>query len=321
MMGCMQRPRYSSPVSARGVVDLSALSSSSSASTRPAGTGPSSGDAAAAGSESAFVLDVTEATFQTDVLDASSQVPVVIDFWADWCQPCKQLSPILERLADEYGGRFVLAKIDADANQMLAAQFGVQGIPAVFAVVGGQGLPLFQGALPETHVRQYLDQLLQLAEREFGMTAPAGAGASARPEPPRDPAFDAAFEALERGDIDGAAQAFRNVLATDPSNADAKGGLAQVELLRRAGELDAATVRANAAAKPDDVPAQLAAADLDMAGGHVADAVDRLVDTVARTAGADRDQARLRLLEYFDMLGPDDPRVVSGRAALTRVLF
>jgi putative thioredoxin len=268
------------------------------------------------------VVDVTEANFAAEVAERSRDVPVVIDFWATWCGPCKQLSPILERLAQSYGGRFVLAKIDVDANQALAAQFGVQGIPAVFAVVAGQLVPLFQGALPEPQVRQYLDQLLTLAQQQFGMAGPPAEGeAGEAPEPPRDPAFEAAYDALEAGDVDGAARAFRNILAAEPANADATAGLAQVELLRRTRGADPSAVRAAAAERPDDLSAQLAAADLDMLGGHVEDAVSRLVETVGRSAGDEREQARLRLLEYFAMLGPEDPRVVSGRAALMRVLF
>src|SRR4029450_8154406 len=108
-------------------------------------------------------VDGPEENFQTEVIDRSLTVPVVLDLWADWCQPCKQLSPILERLANSAGGRWVLAKIDVDANQRLAAAFGVQGIPAVFAVVKGQPLPLFTGALPEANVRQFIDELLRVA--------------------------------------------------------------------------------------------------------------------------------------------------------------
>lgn len=324
----MQQPRFPMP-SSRGVVDLSALrkpAGAPSTSTNgsvgpaaPAGAGGTSG-ASPAGD---LVVEVTEATFAAEVAERSRDVPVVIDFWAEWCGPCKQLSPILERLAQAYGGRFVLAKIDVDANQALAGQFGVQSIPAVFAVLAGQLVPLFQGALPEAQVRDYLDQLLTLAQQQFGMAGPPdGAEAAADlPEPPHDPAFDAAYDALDAGDVDGAARAFQNVLTAEPGNADAKAGLAQVELLQRTRGADPAAVRAAAAERPDDVAAQLVAADVDMLGGHVEDAVARLVETVGRAAGDDREQARVRLLDYFAMLGPDDPRVVSGRAALMRVLF
>ncbi|MFD0273333.1 tetratricopeptide repeat protein [Kitasatospora sp. NPDC127111] len=272
-----------------------------------------------------LVIDVTEDTFEAEVVQRSTEVPVVIDFWAEWCGPCKQLSPILERLAEEYAGRIVLAKIDVDANQLIAQQFGIQGIPAVMAVVAGQLVPLFQGAENEANVRKVLDQLILVAEQRFGVVGgagvPGGAAGGAPSYVPEDPALVAAHEALVRGDLGGAIQAFENVLADQPGNAEAKAGLAQAQLLRRVEGLDLQTVRAAAAADPKDVEAQLRAADLDLAGGHVEDAFGRLVDTVGRTFGEDRDAARLRLLELFEVIGADDPRVTAARTALARVLF
>ncbi|TFI20843.1 tetratricopeptide repeat protein [Streptomyces sp. 4R-3d] len=279
---------------------------------------------------SSLVIDVDEAGFERDVLQRSSEVPVVIDFWAEWCEPCKQLSPVLERLAREYNGRFVLAKVDVDANQMLMQQFQIQGIPAVFAVVAGQALPLFQGAAPETQIRETLDQLIQVGEQRFGLTgitvdAEAGAddesAAPAEQAGPYDALLEAAVRALDADDFGGAAQAYRNVLADDPGNTEAKLGLAQAELLARVKGMDPQQVRKDAAERPDDVPAQIAAADLDLVGGHVEDAFGRLVEAVRRTAGEDRDAARLRLLELFEVIGSDDPRVTAARSALARVLF
>ncbi len=275
------------------------------------------------------MIDVDEAGFEHEVLQRSAEVPVVLDFWAEWCQPCKQLSPLLERLTVEYAGRIVLAKVDVDANQLLMQQFGIQGIPAVFAVVAGQALPLFQGAAPEEQIRQTLDQLVQVAEQRFGITGIAvdadaeagGAEARVAPAGPYDALLEAAVRALDSGDIAGAVQAYRNVLVDDPGNSEAKLGLAQAELLGRVQGMDPQKVRKDAAEDPKDVAAQLAVADLDLVGGHVEHAFDRLVDTVRITAGEDRDAARLRLLELFEVVGPDDPRVVKGRAALARVLF
>ncbi|MEU6635871.1 tetratricopeptide repeat protein [Streptomyces rochei] len=320
-------------MSMSGVVDLAAVKQAQEAkakaeqaraeAARNGGTG--------AVSPADLVIDVDEARFESDVLQRSTEVPVVIDFWAEWCEPCKQLSPVLERLAVEYNGRFLLAKIDVDANQMLMQQFGVQGIPAVFAVVAGQALPLFQGAASETQIRQTLDQLVQVAEQRFGLTGlavdpeaepgVAQAAAPERPAGPHDAALEAAVRALDAGDLGGAVQAYKNVLAEDPANTEAKLGLAQAELLQRVQDADPQRVRQEAADKPGDAQAQIAAADLDLVGGHVEDAFGRLIDTVRVTAGDDRDTVRLRLLELFEVVGADDPRVAAARRALARALF
>ncbi|MDG9692338.1 tetratricopeptide repeat protein [Streptomyces sp. DH17] len=320
-------------MSMSGVVDLAAVKQAQEAkakaeqaraeAARNGGTG--------AVSPADLVIDVDEARFESDVLQRSTEVPVVIDFWAEWCEPCKQLSPVLERLAVEYNGRFLLAKIDVDANQMLMQQFGVQGIPAVFAVVAGQALPLFQGAAGEAQIRQTLDQLVQVAEQRFGLTGlavdpeaePGAAPAAApeRPAGPHDAALEAAVRALDAGDLGGAVQAYKNVLAEDPGNTEAKLGLAQAELLQRVQDADPQRVRQDAADKPGDAQAQIAAADLDLVGGHVEDAFGRLIDTVRVTAGDDRDAVRLRLLELFEVVGAEDPRVAAARRALARALF
>ncbi|KJY32528.1 MULTISPECIES: thioredoxin [unclassified Streptomyces] len=318
----------------RGAVDLAAVKAAGeaaqkaeqaraerarqSAAAEEAGVAP-----AGAGYE--LVIDVTEDTFETEVVQRSTEVPVVVDFWAEWCGPCKQLSPILERLAEEYAGRIVLAKIDVDANQLIAQQFGIQGIPAVMAVVAGQLVPLFQGAENEANVRKVLDQLILVAEQRFGIVGGAGAPAegveAAAPQRPEDPALSAAHDALDRGDLAGAVQAYKNVLVEQPGNTEARLGLAQAQLLHRVEGLDPQAVRAAAAADPKDVAAQLGAADLDLVGGHVEDAFGRLVVTVGKTFGEDRDAVRLRLLELFEVIGTEDPRVTAARQALARVLF
>ena len=295
-----------------GAVDLSALK----ATPQPSSEGSPAGST---GPASAHVIDVTEATFQAEVVERSAQVPVLIDFWADWCGPCKQLSPILERLADEAGGSWILAKIDVDANQRLAAAFQVQSIPSVFAVIGGQPVPLFQGALPEQQIRPVLDEVLRVAAAN-GLT-PAAGGEAQPPEPALDPAHDVAQEAIDRGDLAAAAAAYRDLLSRDPGDEMAKAALAQVELLMRTDGVDEAAIRQRADANPDDVDAQGAAADLDMVRGRVDDAIARLIETVRRTSGPDRDAARQRLIALFELLDPEDPRLVAGRRALSNALF
>ncbi|MGW1931003.1 tetratricopeptide repeat protein [Streptomyces sp. NPDC001919] len=320
-------------MSMSGVVDLAAVKAAGEAKAKAEQTRAAAArqGGPAAVPPSALVIDVDEAGFERDVLQRSAEVPVVLDFWAEWCEPCKQLGPLLERLAVEYNGRFLLAKIDVDANQMLMQQFGIQGIPAVFAVVAGQALPLFQGAVPEAQIRETLDQLIQIGEERFGLTGivvdadgagPDGEAAEAgRPAGPYDAILEAAMAALDAGDLAGAVQAYKNVLADDPAHPEAKLGLAQAELLARVQDLDPAAVRKAAADGPADVAAQIAAADLDLVGGHVQDAFGRLVETVRRTVGEDRNAARLRLLELFEVIGADDPRVTTARQALARVLF
>ncbi|MFE0424831.1 tetratricopeptide repeat protein [Streptomyces sp. NPDC058953] len=318
-------------MSMSGVVDLAAVKAANEAKAKAeqARAEAARQGGVAAASPSDLVIDVDEAGFEREIVQRSAEVPVVLDFWAEWCQPCKQLGPLLERLAVEYNGRFVLAKIDVDANQTLMQQFGIQGIPAVFAVVAGQALPLFQGAAPEEQIRATLDQLIEVAEQRFGLTGitvdPDADGAAPEervaPPGPYDSLLAAAVEALDAGDFAGAVRAYRNVLSDDPGNTEAKLGLAQADLLGRVKDLDPQRVRQDAAARPGDVAAQVAAADLDLVGGHVEDAFGRLIETVRRTAGEERDTARVRLLELFEVIGADDPRVTAARSALARVLF
>ncbi|MEV6812595.1 tetratricopeptide repeat protein [Micromonospora sp. NPDC051296] len=302
----MSDPRITSSIFTRGAVDLSALRTPTPSPTpAPVQAGPPAG-APGGAVGGVTVVDVTEATFQSEVLERSLTTPVVVDFWAEWCQPCKQLSPVLERLAVEGGGAWVLAKVDVDANPRLAQMFRVQGIPMVYAVVGGQPVDAFSGVVPEPQLRQWIQAVLK-------------AGGVAAPEP-EDPRLDEADDALMSGDLDVAEQAYRKILAETPTDAAAEAGLAQVGLARRVAGADPQAALA-AAADPDDVDAQLLAADIEVLSGLAEQAYQRLVGLVRRTAGDDREKVRQHLVGLFTIAGPEDPAVASARRALASALF
>ena len=317
----MSRPKpqqtVAIPGAVAGAVDLSALKARAESTPR---RDPQT--AAASEGVGTWVVDVTEQTFQTEVVDRSMQVLVVVDLWATWCGPCKQLSPVLERLAAAGGGAWVLAKVDVDANQRIAALFGAQSIPTVIAIAGGQPIDAFAGARPEPEVKRWITSLLDaLRDQLPGIRAAEQTAAGGQPPAePEDPRLIAAEEALAAGDYATAEAAYQQVLATEPANEQAKIALAQVRFLARAEAVDPAAV-AKADAAPDDVDAQIAAADAEMATGAPERAFERLVAAVRRLTGENCNRARAHLVGLFELFPPDDPRVTSARRALARALF
>lgn len=304
-----------SPAALRGAVDLSSLRN------RPAA--PAEGaQSPATGTD--IVVDATDESFG-QILELSRTVPVVVDLWAEWCGPCKQLSPIIEKVARELGGKVLLAKVDVDANPQLAQGFRAQSIPMVVALIAGQPVPMFTGAVPEQQVREVFAQLLQLAAQN-GVTGTLNVGEvsegqEAPEEPPMPPLHAEAFAAIEAGDYAAAIVAYEKALAENPRDEDAIAGLGQVRLLDRVQHLDLHDARAAAAAQPRDVQAQFDVADLDLAGGHVEDAFGRLLDLFAQLPSDERTPVRERLIELFGLIGAADPRVITARNRLSSLLF
>ena len=309
-----------------GAVDLSAVKARSEAAARAQASGaPAGGAPGPDGGGGAWVIEVTEATFQTDVLDRSTQIPVVVDLWASWCEPCKQLGPVLERLAEKGKGAWILAKVDVDANPRIAQAFGVQSIPMVIALAGGQPIDGFNGALPEPQVSQWITALLDALRAQMPgiRQAEERAASESGEEPeeePEDPRFTAAEDALEAGDYVAAEAAYQAILDVEPANEQARAAIGQVRFLARAEAADPAAIAA-ADAAPDDVDAQLAAADAEVAADQVEAAFARLVTTAGKTFGEDRDRVREHLVGLFELYPADDERVSAARRALARVLF
>jgi putative thioredoxin len=265
------------------------------------------------------VIDVTEATFQAEVVERSLRQLVIVDLWAEWCGPCKQLSPVLERLAAESGGAFVVAKVDVDANPRIAQLFGAQSIPTIVAIGGGQPVDAFSGALPEPEIRKWINALLDALRDKLPSIREAEAG-GVPVEEPEDPRFTEAEEAFERGDFAAAQAAYERILDVEPANELAKNALAQVKFTARAEKADP-SARERADADPSDLAAQLDAADLDIAENDVEAGFKRLIDTVRRTAGEDRNKVREHLVALFDLFDPADDRVMKARRDLASALF
>lgn len=324
----MQQPR---DFSLYGAVDLGARQAAAQRrqqAARAAERAPGDG-APPSGGTSAYVIDATEENFNDEVVLRSRTTPVIVDLWADWCQPCKQLSPVLERLAEEAAGAWTLAKIDVEANQQVGAFFfqrlQTQSIPLVVAIVDGQLVSAFPGAIPEAQIREWLAQVLQVAEQLGVGSGPGGAaGAAGAPgeggeAPPSG--YDLAQEAMQRGDLEAAASVLEKTLAESPADTVAKGMLAQVNLIRRVDSYGEDAGKDGADADPGDADAQIRLADIEVASGQSEEAFNRLLGLIGRTSGDDRDKARKHLLDLFEIFGPDDPAVKKARGRLSTLLF
>lgn len=301
-------------------MDLSALKAKAQAGAQGGGAPGGAGN---------YVVEISQANLQ-QVLGESVKYPVIVEFWSPRAQGADELSATLSGLASSSGGRFLLGRIDVDAQPEIAQALGVQSVPTVLALLGGQVAPLFQGTQPPEQVRAIVDQVLQAAVANgiVGTApsqggAPAGAAGEDAPEPPADPRFEAADAALAEGDFAKAEAEFDKILAETPNDAEAKAGKAQVGLLARTSGVnnDPKVAIARADVEPDDVEAQLAAADFELVGGDPGKAFDRLIGLVRRTAGDDREKVRRRVLELFETVDPADSAVLKARRDLMTALF
>ena len=296
-----------------GAIDLSALKQPAQRSAAPAAAGGGS-----------YVIDIDETTFQTAALEASMSYVVVLGLWSSRSPQSGAFNDSLATVINSYGGQIVLARIDVDANPQIAQALQVQGVPYVAGLVKGQPVPLFQGTVDETEMRRYFDELVRLAA-ENGLTGraqPAGAATeTAEAEEPDDPRFAAAEEAFMASDFDTAVAEYEKLRVQYPADVEVAERLARVKWLSRIRGADLQAARAAAADRRDDVDAQLLVADLDVSGGHVEDAFDRLIALVRATAGDERERVRERLLELFTVVGIADPAVMTARRALASALF
>jgi putative thioredoxin len=286
-----------------------------------------------------IVKDASLATFAKDVLEASRNAPVLVDFWAPWCEPCKQLTPILEKVVRSFGGKVRMVKVNIDQNQALAGQLRIQSIPTVYAFRDGRPLDGFQGAQPESAVRAFVERLLG---EEAAMDAAA--------------AIAAADQALEAGDLQGAAEIYAAVLQGEPQNAAALAGLARcylksgdaaraeqtlelvppdkresgpvasaraaLELVKVAGKAgDTGKLKAKVEAEPANHQARLDYAIALAAGGKKAEAAEQLLESFRRDRKWNDEAARKQLVQLFDAWGPKDPATLEGRRKLSSILF
>ncbi|PPG07881.1 MULTISPECIES: tetratricopeptide repeat protein [unclassified Rathayibacter] len=313
------------PGNLRGAVDLSSLVNRR---TPPAASaGAPAAPAAPGGAPGANPLLLTAGDAEFDqVVQLSSRVPVIVDLRGSWSDQSQSMTALLEKAVVSYAGAFVLVGVDVESSPQLAQAFQVQSVPTVAAIIGGRPVPLFSGLVAEEQLRDLLEQVLQLAAQN-GVTgtvpvegaAPAEGG---EPEPePLPPHHQEAYDAIDRGDYAAAITEYETAIAQNPRDDLAVAGLAQVRLLARLQGRTLDDIRSTAAAEPSNLDAQLAVADLDVSGGHVEDAFDRLLSMFPRLDAEGKAAVRARLLELFEIVGQTDPRVNKARARLTGLLY
>jgi putative thioredoxin len=318
------------PFTRPGAIDLSGLKRPAGGAGQPAGQGAPAGGAGGAGAPAggaSYWLDITEENFQATV-EASITAPVLLAFYSASRLPeSEQMARDLATVAEEYEGRFLAGLVDIDTQPAIAQAVQLQSVPFVFAVIDGRPQPLIQDVLPLDGLRTAINQVMQQLTTQ-GITGRHQPRQTAPPvvegedgEPPLDPRYAPAQDALERDDFDAAVAEYQKLVDANPADTEAAAGLSMATLLQRTKDADLDAARAAADASPDDVAAHTLVADLDMLGGRVEDAFDRLVDVVRRTEGDDRNQAREHLLGLFAAVGNDDPRVLKGRQALANALF
>ena len=286
-----------------GAVDLSGLKQ------RAQEPGGASGGAAPSGT-----LEVTEANLESEVLARSNQLRVVVVLWSPRSDASVQLGETLAALAAQDNGSWALATVNVDTTPRVAQLFGVQAVPTVVAIAGGQPLGSFQGPQPPDQLRAWIDSLLNATAGKLG-----GAPGDGEPEPV-DPALAGARDALDAGDFDAAKAAYEAILRTDPNHVEAKAAVRQIDFLARAtAQNPDAVARADAA--PADIDAAFAAADIQLLHQDVAGAFNRLVALVKSTSGDDRGRVRTRLIELFELFDPAEPDVIAGRRNLANALY
>jgi putative thioredoxin len=314
-----------SAASLRGAVDLSSLVNRPAPGQTPAQPTGTPTPAGASVPVPSLVIPGTDAGFST-FIELSNAVPVVVMVGASYNEPSTQLDTILRGLTTEYAGRFVLVTVEADANPQLAQAFQAQTLPTVAAVVGGRPVGLFAGVHPVEQVRDVIEQVLELAVQQgvTGVAAADAAGDEASSEPveaPLPPHHAEAYDAIARGDYAEAIREYETAIKQDPRDSLAVAGLAQVSLLARLQGKTQADIRNDAAARPTELEPQLLVADLDISGGHIEDAFDRLLTLFPTLDQAGKNTVRARLIDLFEVVGIDDPRVVKARARLTGLLY